>query len=257
MKLISIASGSSGNCTLVLGEKKNLLIDVGIPARAIEKTLALYGLSLLDIHAVLLTHAHNDHTKGLFTLFGRRALPVYAPTAVWEFFKSQFSFIHEVFRKSADVPFSVEDFSVTPFRVPHDVECNGYVISEGEDSIAFATDVGVMERETLDHLVGARMVVLESNYDETMLKFGPYPPQLKRRISSSHGHLSNADCAKTVLNLVKNGTREILLAHLSEENNLPELAFETCKKELSKEGFVEGIDYFLYVTGRHGFGRIL
>jgi phosphoribosyl 1,2-cyclic phosphodiesterase len=223
-RLTTIASGSSGNCALLQSNGTNLLIDAGISMRRI-----LAAMRLLDTQrfsAILVTHEHSDHINGLPMLLKHRAAPVYAPASVCAFLTQKCpeaaGFINAI--PPGEI-FQIDGIYIKPFRTPHDVpESFGYRFETEAGSLGYCTDLGHISEEVWENLKGVGMAVIECNHDTDMLKKGPYPPHLKRRILSDYGHLSNRLSAKLVLELTKNGARKIILAHLSRENNTPRLA---------------------------------
>ena len=203
----------------------HLLIDAGISARRIENALAHAGLTVNDIAGVLITHEHADHISGLGTLLRRCGVPLYAPHTVAArlcgMLPAAVDRMHVI---PVGESFPVGNVRVRAFHTPHDTdESVGYRV-EGAGCFALATDMGEVTDEVLDGLLGADTVLIESNHDIGMLVDGGYPFYLKRRILSGRGHLSNADCALLAARLVREGTRTVILGHLSRENNRPELA---------------------------------
>lgn len=215
----------------------HLLIDAGISMRRIEQSLARTGLTVNDIAGVLITHEHADHISGLGMLLKHYDLTVYAPHTVGARLCGMLPAAADRLRV---VPvgelFPVGGVRVRAFHTPHDTdESVGYRV-EGRGCFALATDMGEVTDEVLDGLLGADTVLIESNHDVTMLVDGGYPVQLKRRILSAHGHLSNADCAALAARLVREGTGTVILGHLSRENNRPELAFAETAGKLEGSG---------------------
>ena len=225
MEIRVFASGSSGNCLLLSSGSTHILIDAGISKRRIEQSLALSGLSMREIGGVLITHEHSDHISGLKMLLKYYAVPVYAPRTVANRLRGCLPEAEPVLHViPVNEPFEIGDLSVTAFHTPHDTdESVGYRI-EGGGVFALATDMGHVTEEVFDALSGADAVLIESNHDEEMLRYGPYPVYLKRRILSDSGHLSNACCADLARKLALGGTKQIILGHLSRENNTPALA---------------------------------
>jgi phosphoribosyl 1,2-cyclic phosphodiesterase len=237
MKLTVFASGSSGNCLLLSGGGANILIDAGISARRLSALLGESCLSLQDITGVLITHEHSDHISGLGGMLRRLGAPVCAPRTV----ASRLSgMLPEIDGHLRVIPVG-EDFSIARLRIrafhtPHDTpESVGYRV-EGDGVFAIATDMGCVTDEVRENLLGADAVLLEANHDEEMLRFGPYPVYLKRRILSEHGHLSNACCASLARELAENGTGTIILGHLSRENNTPDTAVRAVGEALAGTG---------------------
>lgn len=234
MRIVTFASGSTGNCCLVSDGGVNVLIDAGISARRIVQGLGVLGLAPQDVCGVLITHEHSDHISGLPVLVKRTGMRIFAPSELGEVLKR----VKPELYKSIDyIPpdggLCVGDVKITAFPTPHDASASfGYRI-EGSEVFAFATDTGHISDELLEGLQGADTVVIEANHDKVMLKNGPYPPFLKQRVLSKHGHLSNDDCAKLACLLADSGTRQIILGHLSQQNNTPEAAETAVSEALS------------------------
>lgn len=237
MRLVTFASGSGGNCALLTMDGVHLLLDAGISYRRICENLALTGLEPAALSAVLVTHAHSDHIAGLATLAKHCAAPICAPRTL----------AGELNRTVAGVaarlrvvpPGETARFGALCarcFPTSHDVsESVGWRV-EGSAVFALATDTGCVTPEIEAALTGADAVLVEANHDVEMLRTGPYPVYLKRRILSARGHLSNDDCAALCARLAAGGTRQILLGHLSRENNTPALAFRTVANALDGTG---------------------
>lgn len=230
MKIISLGSGSKGNATLVEIDGKYLLIDNGFTLREIEKRLEV---SPKDISAIFVTHEHSDHVEGVVALAKAYAIPVHAPVVLRGVLEERCPDSEIV--THADNLFTVDGIEVTPFRLPHDARYTvGYKFQKGEDSFATITDLGEIRPSVMENVRGVKAVLLESNYDQTMLRFGPYPEALKRRISGRLGHLSNDDASKFAVELLSSGTETIILGHVSENNNAPEIAYDTTAKYIEK-----------------------
>ncbi len=237
MQISVFASGSSGNCLMVSGGDTHLLIDAGISMRRTQDALAASGHSLDEIIGVLITHEHSDHVSGLRMLLKYHRLPVYAPRTVASRLRGM---IPELSQTLHVIPvgedFAVGGFAVRAFHTPHDTdESVGYRV-RGEGEFALATDMGCVTEEIVQGLLGADTVLIESNHDEQMLRYGSYPVYLKRRILSERGHLSNANCALLARRLAEGGTSRIILGHLSRENNRPELALAASRAALEGTG---------------------
>ena len=231
MELRVFASGSSGNCLLLSSGSTHILIDAGISKRRIEQSLAQSGLSMREIGGVLITHEHSDHISGLKMLMKYYAVPVFAPRTVASRLRGCLPEAEPYLRViPVNEPFEIGGVSVTAFHTPHDTdESVGYRV-EGGGVFALATDMGHVTEEVFDALSGADTVLIESNHDEEMLRYGPYPVYLKRRILSDSGHLSNACCADLARKLALGGTRQIILGHLSRENNSPAIAMSAARE---------------------------
>jgi len=237
MKIAVFASGSGGNCMLLSHKDSHILIDAGISMRRVESSLRNIGLTVSDIGGVLITHEHSDHISGLKMLIKHHDINIFAPRTVANRLRGM---LPEAEDNLAVLPVGVDfklgRFIVRAFHTPHDTdESVGYRV-EGGGSFALATDMGCVTDEVLSGLLGADTVLIESNHDIQMLCDGPYPVQLKRRILSDHGHLSNVDCARLVRYLADNGTKSIILGHLSRENNRPGLAMAESGQALMGSG---------------------
>ena len=234
MRIVTFASGSTGNCCLVSDGGVNVLIDAGISARRIVQGLGVLGLAPQDVCGVLITHEHSDHISGLPVLVKRTGMRIFAPSELGEVLKRVKPELSEsIDYIPPDGGLCVGDVRITAFTTPHDASASfGYRI-EGSEVFAFATDTGHISDELLEGLQGADTVVIEANHDKVMLKNGPYPPFLKQRVLSKHGHLSNDDCAKLACLLADSGTRQIILGHLSQQNNPPEAAETAVSEALS------------------------
>ncbi len=222
MRVHVLASGSGGNCLLLEDREDKYLIDAGLSKRRVDAALASLGCEMEQIGGVLITHEHSDHISGLESLCRRSGLPVYAPRTVAARLLGSRPWLQDQLRViPTGEPFALGGLRITAFHTSHDTdESVGYRV-EGEGTYAHATDTGCVTEEMRRALTGADTVLLESNHDEEMLRYGPYPFPLKKRILSAAGHLSNADCAAFARELALHGTRQIILAHLSRENNTP------------------------------------
>ncbi|MBQ7953188.1 MAG: MBL fold metallo-hydrolase [Clostridia bacterium] len=248
----SIVSGSSGNCTLICSNKTKILIDCGISGKKITAYLNDMGINPCEIDRILVTHEHIDHTNGVGILSRKFNIPIVASEGTWE--GMEIGKIPDenriVFGKSQ--PLEIGDIKITPFDIPHDaMQPTGYVMEYENKKFAVATDIGHITDSVVRNLVGCDAILLESNYDDHMLQTGPYPMHLKRRIAGAKGHLANKDAGTLAIYLAKNGTRQIMLGHLSNENNSPEIAFSEVARELEFGGLQPGKDIMLSVAPRY------
>ena len=234
MKLTVFASGSSGNCLLLSGGGTDILIDAGISTRRLSDLLAERCLSLQDIGGVLITHEYSDHISGLPGLLRRSGAEIFAPRTVAARLRGMLLEIDERLRViPVGEDFSLSRLRIRAFHTPHDTdESVGYRVEDG-GVFALATDMGCVTDEVRENLRGADAVLIEANHDEDMLRYGPYPVFLKRRILSDHGHLSNENCAALARELAESGTGTIILGHLSRENNTPSAAMRAVGEALS------------------------
>ena len=248
-EICTLASGSKGNSIYVRYKDTAILIDQGLSLKELRVRANYRGIDLSQTDALFVTHEHSDHVKGVGAFARAYGVPVHLPAACMGHFKTEDGDERFFLPDDCDAEIAVKDLSVKPFRVPHDAHYTvGYRISAGREDIAVATDLGFVSDGTLARLSGCKAVVLESNHDALMLEGGRYPRMLKARIAGRNGHLSNDACAETAAALACAGAQKIILAHLSEENNTPEIAFETSRRLLAKRGVKEGDDVLLYVA---------
>lgn len=233
IKVTSLASSSKGNCYHIKSGENEILIDVGISAKGICDGLCSIGTSIDNIKAIFITHEHIDHVKGLCVLTKKRNIPVHMmkATAV-EFSKKHPEYVG-AFEHDTHFVCDVGNMKIRSFFSSHDsADCVGYTVETDCDKFGLATDTGYIDKEAVNALLNCNSVVLESNYDEKMLLNGTYPEDLKIRIKSSTGHLSNYDCAAFARFLAEHGTKNFMLGHLSEENNTPEIALNITSRAL-------------------------
>ena len=233
-----LASGSKGNCTYISDGTTHLLIDAGISCRRIEQELSALGQSLSNITAILVTHEHIDHVYGLHTLEKKYSIPILANQRTATSVDVKMStHISRYCRACFDTGFSVGGIKITPFRTLHDAVCSvGYALEVGGHRVAYVTDLGTVTESVRQNVLGSELVILESNHDVHMLETGPYPPELQARVRGDQGHLNNVQSASFACELVSHGATHIVLAHISENNNTPELALKTSRSILRKKG---------------------
>ncbi len=226
MKICSLSSGSKGNSLYIESEYGRLLIDVGLSARQICKRLESIEVDPASINAIVITHAHRDHVHGVGVFSKQFNTPIYGHPETLD----RISYLLKY--QQTLVPwqhkFSIKDFDLTPFKVSHDANPTvGYLVSSGNNRFAVCTDLGVVTPEVVENLSQAQFILLESNHDPDMLMNGSYPWDLKERITSRVGHLSNHETGLLLKSVINGSIRQILLGHVSEENNTPELAKNT------------------------------
>ena len=230
MKIKVLASGSKGNCSLIETKSTRFLIDIGITYQRLKKELEKIALSLDDIDALLLTHAHNDHTSGLKVLLKHSNFKIYANK---EIIKELTTDINKDRIELYSPLIYLNNTELTIFKTSHDAKGSvGFLITDDESSLVYITDTGYLNRKYFPLLENKNIYYIESNHDEKMLMDGPYPYYLKQRIISDEGHLSNDTTAKYLKKLVGDATKYIILAHLSEHNNKEEIAYNTSREAL-------------------------
>ena len=237
MKVCVLGSGSSGNATLVTSNGTAALVDAGLSCRQIELRMCAVGADPSDLDAVFLTHEHGDHVGGLATLVKRFGPAVHVTEATAEAAGPAIANGSGVRHIEAGTSCDCGSLNFHPFSVSHDaVDTVGYVVSDGKVSVGIATDLGFASAIARHRLRGCDLVIVEANHDPGMLQECRYPWHVKQRIASRHGHLSNTDTAMLVAEIVPDGTQCVVLAHISEDNNEPDLAVRVVKDELAARG---------------------
>lgn len=251
MKVINLASGSDGNLTYVEGGSSRILVDIGLSCKETENRLKLIGVDGESIDAIIISHEHSDHIKGANIFSKKYHVPIYAHSEVWGSGLCDKITVDEKDRKVFADDFYVHDLLICPVELPHDVKCFGFAICEGDKKISIITDVGHTNDEIFNVVKGSTLVYLEANHDVNMLKNCPtYPLALKMRIGGGRGHLSNDRCAAFAEKLIRSGTKQIVLSHLSQETNSPEIAYNYITTKLAENGLVEGENFKIDVALR-------
>ena len=237
MKFYSIASGSSGNCIYVASERTRLLVDVGISKKRIEETLSMIEVSPQSLDGIFITHEHSDHIKGLGVMMRKYRLPVFAtPGTIEQILKcrSLGEIDSELLQPiTRDEQVIVGDISVLPVRTSHDAaEPVAYRFTCEGKRVAVLTDLGTYDEHIVATMQNLDGILIEANHDVRMLQVGSYPYYLKQRILGDQGHLSNEVSGQLLCELIHDNMKMIMLGHLSQENNLEELAFETIRQEI-------------------------
>ena len=232
----TLASGSSGNALVLNWDGGHILVDAGISCRRIRQGLQSLGLDLSGLDGIFITHTHSDHISGLQTLLKHTDCPVFASAQAGRDLLRRTVLLEDRLRE-AEAPFSVRDCTVTPFPTSHDAPgSRGYRFDTPGGSFGLLTDSGVVTEEAEAVLPGVALAVLEANHDVEAVRIGPYPYFLKKRILGPGGHLRNEDAAAFAVTLARAGAREIVLAHLSRENNTPAMALRAVETALSAAG---------------------
>ena len=264
MRLCSIASGSSGNCIYVGSDNTHILVDVGISRKRIEEGLKKADLTGYDITGILITHEHSDHIQGLGVLARKYGIPMYATKGTIEGVLHSSRYLGEfdtgLFREiPVDEDVQIGDLKVHPFHISHDaIDPCGYRITSGESSVAIATDMGTFNKYIVEQLQNLDAILIEANHDVRMLQAGSYTYALKQRVMSDYGHLSNENSGLLLNQILHKGLKHIMLGHLSKENNMPEIAYETVKFEINvADTPFQAEDFHLCVAKRDEISEIL
>lgn len=255
IRFCSLSSGSSGNCQYLETETTRLIIDAGFSGKRIEQLLKEIDVDPRTIDGIFVTHEHIDHSMGVGILSRRYNIPVYANEKTWV---GMDSIIKQVKTENTKVfitnkNIEIKDILIHPFNTNHDaLEPVGYIVFKGNKKMSFLTDTGRVSEGMKTKIRYSHLLFMESNHDVTMLKEGSYPWQLKQRILSPFGHLSNDDAASALGDVIKGDNELVLLAHLSQDNNLPDLAYNTVRNGLMGQGFDVDNDIRLCLTKRDG-----
>lgn len=235
LNFCSLFSSSSANSLLVYDEITKILIDCGSSLKRTSAALLGLNIDIKSIDAILVTHEHSDHTSGLATISNKYNIPVYVNSLTYNELPNSDKLKNIVTINYGE--FEIGSLKITSFKTPHDgISPSGYSIESDSSKITIATDLGHIDRNILKYFEGSDFVFIESNHDLEMLKNGPYPYPLKRRILSDFGHLSNKSCAELVCYLASKGIKRFMLGHLSDSNNTPEIAFDETSKAIEFNG---------------------
>ncbi len=260
LKFCSLASGSSGNCQFVGSKDTKLLIDAGLTGKYITGALQSIDIDANRINGLLITHEHSDHIKGVGVLMRKFDIPLYVNEKTWEAMKDKIGSVEgkDIRLFNGCEPFSIGDIGVKPYNISHDASNPvGFSFVHDNSKISITTDSGCVTDEIMNEIKDSDLLVLEANHDVEMVKFGKYPWFLKKRILGDFGHLSNEAAGNIVTQVVKEGNvRYVVLAHLSKENNFPELAYETVKNIAHENKIKVGLDINLDLTYRNRIGRV-
>ncbi len=226
-KFCNLYSGSSGNCSFLETDNTKILIDCGVSSKKIEEALNSIDMSGKDIDAIVVSHEHSDHVKGLSVFCKKNDIPIYANAKTFNNINQDLTARKHVEFKSNKY-FDIGDIKIFPFSIPHDAaDPCGFNFYHDNIKVSVATDIGHVDNRILHNLDDSSLLLLESNYEPDILKCSSYPYELKRRILGPNGHLSNEEAGNVITTLAKSGVSNIILGHLSEHNNFPELAYQT------------------------------
>lgn len=260
MEFCSLFSGSSGNCLFIKNKNTRILCDAGKNGKQVELALNQLGETAKDLNGIIITHEHTDHIAAAGVLSRRFNIPIYANLETWDQMHRQnigkIKPENEIVIEDHD-SFFFPDLEVKSFYTSHDAARSvGYQISDGKKKVGIATDTGIVTDDMNLYLPECDLVVLESNHDTSMLETGPYPYYLKERIKGAWGHLSNARAADFSSELVQSGVERIVLAHLSEQNNMPFLVQQETTNTLEKDKIRIGKDVLLEIALRNKVGKL-
>ena len=257
MRICNLASGSSGNCTYIETESTKILIDCGKPFSYVFNALNEIKVDPQTIDAILITHEHSDHIKGIQQFAKTYNTKIYAHIYLSEIVRNQIHVSPELFN-FFDSDFDIGILHITPFHLPHDSKyCVGYKVQEEDAVMSICTDLGSFSDETFEIIKSSALVYLEANYDPQMLMSYPgYPPFLKKRINGPNGHLSNLNCAKAIEKLVHSGTRLVVLSHISEHSNTTNLAVSTIANYLESKNIIPNVNVRLDICHHENRGTI-
>lgn len=254
MRMCSIASGSSGNCIYVGNDCTHILVDVGISGKRITEGLNGIGIKPDEVDGIMITHEHTDHIQGLGVISRKYGIPIYATEGTIKGIQKSAYRVDDSLLNviKADSKFVIKDMTINPMKVSHDaLEPVAYRLSSDKKKCAIITDIGKYDDYTLGCLQGMDVILAEANHDVRMLEVGPYSYSLKQRILGDRGHLSNENSGKMISALLNDNIKHIILGHLSKDNNLPELAYETVRLEITaSQTPYNGNDFPISVAGR-------
>lgn len=242
LKVATLASGSSGNCAVVSDGRVHILIDAGVSTRRISQRLKALGVELRHVSGVLITHEHIDHVAALPVLRKQMSAPLFTAEGTAYELCRRWDGLEERFRVfEPGQRFAVQGLEIGTFATSHDCACPcGFSVTDGKRKLVLCTDTGVITPEAREEVRGAHTLIGEFNYDPEMLRMGPYPIHLQNRIRGDRGHLSNEMGGELAAWAAEQGAIRIVLAHLSQENNRPELALKAARKALSELGLRDG-----------------
>lgn len=246
-----LSSGSTGNVTYIESPKRSLLVDAGLSGRQIENLLESIGRKADNLDAILISHEHSDHARGVGVMARRYEIPVYANTETWQEMEKKCGKIPSEFKQIMEPGerMTFGDMDILSFPVSHDsVNAQFYAFQKDNKQYAMMTDLGYVSDRLAKLVYNSDAFMIESNYDNDMLRMGKYPWALKQRIFSDRGHLSNEETGEALTKMIGDRTKRIYLGHISQHNNLKALALQTNELILKENGFAVNHDFHLYET---------
>ncbi len=251
-KFCSLFSGSKANCTYISGSGGAVLVDAGASCKAILKAIEEINENTENIRAILITHTHSDHIKGLKGLSKKLNVPVMASKVTIDGLLKFGEVSDDIQLVAIENSIETDFGKVVRFDTMHDSPgSSGYsIVLPDENKISVCTDLGIVTEQVRKEISGSNLILIESNHDLRMLQNGPYPPELKIRIAGERGHLSNSACAAELPYLLKSGTTRFVLGHISENNNLPALALRTNQASLMDVGAKDKTDYLMFCAAK-------
>lgn len=259
IRFCSLVSGSGGNSYAFSDGEQCFLVDAGLSGKQIENRLRDIQIDPGSLSGMIISHEHMDHIKGAGILSRRYDLPIYANQGTWQAMEGKIGKIAEKNRRifQTEEAFSMGSLVIKPYKTSHDAaESVGFTVSGEKEKVSIATDIGCMTPQILEEIMGSDLVVLEANHDVEVLKSGSYPYSLKRRILSDQGHLSNEAAGDSICYLAENNVKNFMLAHLSQENNFPELALSTVQGMLQQRRTVDPGKIKMDIAFRNRIGRV-
>lgn len=242
LKLYPLYSGSSGNMYLIKSPTSTVLVDLGVSFKSLTTCLENLNINITDISALLITHEHSDHIKGITTFINKTNIPIYTTEGTKNYilnkYEDKLKNTPDISLVKPETSFKIGDILVTPFETSHDAsDPVGYTLQNADSTLTIATDLGYVSENVYEHLLNSNLSLIESNYDRNLLMYGDYTYPLKCRIQSDIGHLSNDDTSNLILDLAKRGKRNFILGHISQNNNEPEQAMFAVNSTLQDNGF--------------------
>ena len=256
LKIISLASGSKGNSYFVKSGNTRILVDCGLNYKQLKERLESINEVPESINYILISHEHSDHISGLDVFYKKHSPQIYTNYMSAEVIEKNKPLLASKIHTFNNEIIKLGDFEVFPIPVSHDsVSCTAFTLSDGKDKVAIVTDLGYIDSKILECISGSKVVYIESNHDEVMLKNCQYPYIIKQRIAGSHGHLSNSEAGNAIVKLYNAGTKFFVLSHISENSNTYEKAYITIANILAENGINPDNDLTIRFAHQHRVGN--